>query len=163
MLPETRTILYAADLGDLSTPAFNRAAAEAVRHGARLTVLHIVEPATGPAAKLLASYMADNEVRAMRAGGIQHLVEALTKTIETFCAEQLADGITLPFPPEPRVEEGYPPETIVRVAGELDADLIVMGTRTRTHTVLGRFFLGSTAQSVLQLSDRPVLVVPLSA
>lgn len=161
MLPEIKTILYAADLGDLSRPAFHRAAAEALRHGARLHILHVVGPASGAAAKMLMSYMGDAELRAMREGGLRHLLEALEERIRAFCAEQLADAITLPHAPVPRVEEGHPPETIVRVAGEIDADLIVMGTRTRTHTILGRFFLGSTAQSVLQLSDRPVLVVPL--
>ncbi len=161
MLPEIKTILYAADLGEVSLPAFQRAAAEAVRHGAHLHVLHVVGPASGAAAKLVATYMADTELRAMRDGGIHHLLEALEARIKAFCAEQLADDIVLPHAPRPRVEEGHPPETIVRIAEEIDADLIVMGTRTRTHTILGRFFLGSTAQSVLQLSDRPVLVVPL--
>lgn len=161
MLPEIKTILYAADLGELSLPALQRAAAEAVRHGAHLHILHVVSPASGAAAKMIPNYMADADLRSMRQGGIQHLAEALGERITAFCAEQLADHIVLPHPPQPRVEEGYPPETIVRVADEVDADLIVMGTRTRTHTILGRFFLGSTAQSVLQLSDRPVLVVPL--
>lgn len=161
MLPEINTILYAADLGDVSQPAFHRAAAEAVRHGAHLHILHVVGPASGAAAKFVASYMADADIREMRQGGLRHLLEALDERIRAFCAEQLADAITLPHPPVPRVEEGHPPETIVRVAEEVGADLIVMGTRTRTHTILGRFFLGSTAQSVLQLSDRPVLVVPL--
>lgn len=161
MLPEIKTILYAADLGDISTPAFHRAAAEAVRHNARLHVLHVVEAPTSTGAKLMASYMADADIRAMREGGFRHLMDILTERITTFCDEQLADSITLPHPPTPRVEEGAPPETIIRVADAIDADLIVMGTRTRSHTILGRFFVGSTAQSVLQLSDRPLLIVPL--
>ena len=52
---------------------------------------------------------------------------------------------------------GYPPKQILRVAREIDADLIVVGTRG-----LGRMksaVLGSTSHDVLEHSDRPVLVV----
>lgn len=162
MLPEIKTILYAADLGDLSLPAFQRAAAEAWRHGARLHVLHVVEAPTSAAAKLIAGYLADEELQALRAGGFRHLTERLAERISAFIEDQIADNIRLEHPPVPRVEEGRAPETIIRVADDINADLIVMGTRTRSHTILGRFFVGSTAQSVLQLSDRPLLIVPLS-
>lgn len=162
MLPEIKTILYAADLGDLSLPAFQRAAAEAWRHGARLHVLHVVEAPTNAAAKLIAGYLADEELQALRAGGFRHLTERLAERISAFIEDQIADNIRLEHPPVPRVEEGRAPETIIRVADDINADLIVMGTRTRSHTILGRFFVGSTAQSVLQLSDRPLLIVPLS-
>lgn len=52
---------------------------------------------------------------------------------------------------------GYPPKQILRVARELDADLIVVGSRG-----LGRMksaVLGSTSHEVLANSDTPVLVV----
>jgi nucleotide-binding universal stress UspA family protein len=52
---------------------------------------------------------------------------------------------------------GYPPKQILRVAREIDADLIVVGTRG-----LGRVksaVLGSTSHDVLENSDRPVLVI----
>lgn len=162
MLPEIKTILYAADLGEMSLPAFLRAAGEAVRHGAQLHVLHVVDASSTSASKLIGSYMADAELQALRADGIRHLKEMLVERIDSFIADQLADNIVLPHRPLPLVEEGRPCETIIRVADAIDADLIVLGTRTRTHTILGRFFVGSTAQSVLQLSDRPLLIVPLS-
>ena len=46
---------------------------------------------------------------------------------------------------------------IVRVADELDAALIVTGTRGRS--AMAAAFLGSTAQGVLHHAHRPVLVV----
>ncbi len=161
MLPEIKSILYAADLSDLSLTAFERAAAESVRHGAQLHVLHVVEAPSGAGAKLIANYLADEEIQAMRQGGVQHLTEILGDRIRQFIDDQIADRVALPFPPVPHVEEGRPPEVIISVADEIEADLIVLGTRTRTHSILGRFFVGSTAQSVLQLSDRPLLIVPL--
>lgn len=52
---------------------------------------------------------------------------------------------------------GYPPKQIVRLARDIDADLIVIGSRG-----LGRVksaVLGSTSREVLAKADRPVMVV----
>jgi nucleotide-binding universal stress UspA family protein len=52
---------------------------------------------------------------------------------------------------------GYPPKQIARLANDLDADVIVVGSRA-----LGRFkraVLGSTSRELLSLTDRPVLIV----
>jgi nucleotide-binding universal stress UspA family protein len=48
-------------------------------------------------------------------------------------------------------------ETIVELAGDLDADLIVLGERGLTGL---RALLGSVSNHVLQHARRPVLVVP---
>jgi nucleotide-binding universal stress UspA family protein len=52
---------------------------------------------------------------------------------------------------------GYPAETIVRVAEERKADLIVMGTHGRTG--LQHVLLGSVAEKVVRLAPCPVLTV----
>ena len=52
---------------------------------------------------------------------------------------------------------GYAPKQIVRLAREIDADLIVLGSRG-----LGRVksaVLGSTSREVLTKADRPVMIV----
>lgn len=57
----------------------------------------------------------------------------------------------------PELLVGYPPKQILRLAAELDADLIVVGSRG-----LGRLksaILGSTSREVLARAGRPVLVV----
>jgi nucleotide-binding universal stress UspA family protein len=46
---------------------------------------------------------------------------------------------------------------LMRTAAEYDADLIVMGTRGRHG--LRRLLLGSVAESLLRLADRPVLLL----
>ena len=57
--------------------------------------------------------------------------------------------------------DGFPPQVLVRAARDLDADLVVMGTRGRTG--LSHLLLGSTAERVMQLAACPVLVVPTRA
>lgn len=52
---------------------------------------------------------------------------------------------------------GKPSEEIVRLAGELGADLIVLGTRP--HHPLRRRFLGGTADKVVDAAPCSVLVV----
>lgn len=59
-----------------------------------------------------------------------------------------------------RVERGAVVETILRVARESNAGLIVAGTRARRG--LARLLLGSTSAELLQETDRPVLLVPPS-
>jgi nucleotide-binding universal stress UspA family protein len=59
--------------------------------------------------------------------------------------------------PSLRAEVGLPANEIVRVADELGVDQIVMGTHGKGS--LGSLFLGSVAQRVLHLTQRPVLLV----
>ena len=61
---------------------------------------------------------------------------------------------------EAEVVAGSPAETIVRVAQEHDADLIVMGTHGRTG--LQHVLLGSVAEKVVRLAACPVLTVRYS-
>ena len=55
------------------------------------------------------------------------------------------------------VREGLPAETIIEVAEERGADLVVMGSHGRN--LLQRLLLGSTAARVLERSRIPVTVV----
>jgi nucleotide-binding universal stress UspA family protein len=59
------------------------------------------------------------------------------------------------------IEKGNVEETILNTAQQMNVDMIVMGTRT--HSALAKMFMGSSAQRVMQHSDRPVLIVPLPA
>ena len=58
---------------------------------------------------------------------------------------------------ESRHRDGDPADEIVRIAAELDADLIVIGSRGRTG--LTRLVLGSVARQVLRHATSSVLVV----
>jgi len=52
---------------------------------------------------------------------------------------------------------GYAAREIIAEAKEVDADVIIMGSRGRGD--LAGLLLGSTAHKVIHLADRPVLVV----
>jgi len=58
---------------------------------------------------------------------------------------------------EVEVAVGHPADTIVRVAQERDADLIVMSTHGRTG--LQHMFLGSVAEKVVRLAPCAVMTV----
>ncbi len=52
---------------------------------------------------------------------------------------------------------GKPADVVIKVAEEIDADLIVMATHGRTG--ITRLFLGSVAEQVVRESKRPVLTI----
>ena len=56
------------------------------------------------------------------------------------------------------VEEGKPFETILKVAEEWDADLIVLGTHGRTG--ISHLLMGSVAEKVIRHSVIPSFIVP---
>lgn len=161
MIPDISKILYASDLGESSRPAFTLAAKEAFKHNAQITFLNVLEPVSETTAALLGGPLGFDALSDMRTQGIDKLKSLMNRRFQKFCTEELMGREALQHVPVFRVEEGPAAETIIQIANELDVDLIVMGTRTRTHSTLGRFFVGSTAQSVLQLCDRPMLIVPL--
>lgn len=59
----------------------------------------------------------------------------------------------------PMVVEGIPFVEIVKVASDLDVDLIAMG-RHRQAPRVDQLLFGSTAEKVMRTSTRPVLCVP---
>jgi nucleotide-binding universal stress UspA family protein len=60
-----------------------------------------------------------------------------------------------------RLEEGPPAQCICDVAGELPADLIVMGTRGRSG--LAHILLGSVAERTVRMAPCPVLTLKETA
>jgi nucleotide-binding universal stress UspA family protein len=92
---------------------------------------------------------------------MQDVRNAILKRVEGFCEAELdAHELLQPDQLDARVEEGEPWKEILRVADEIHASLIVMGTR-HDHS-LGKLLIGSVATKVMEHSKRPVLVVPLS-
>jgi len=138
------TILHVTDFSVQANYAFRMACALARDYGARLVVLHVVLPPvayTDGVMLPLPANLGDEEKREL---------EQLTVPDGNVRAER-------------RLEHGDPVTETLRVAREINADLIVMGSHGRTG--LSRLLMGSVAEQVVRRSTCPVLVVkmPLAA
>ncbi|SIR06445.1 universal stress protein [Marinobacterium stanieri] len=161
MFHDVKKILYVSDLEKGSRPAF-RAAVSLCGHysESQITYLHVIESLSGTTRSVLSNMMEQEEIDEMLKKGVDALSEKIRKRIEKFCEDELEEHEVLSLKNiDARVEEGTPWSRILEVADEIDADVIVMGTRK--HSTLGQLLVGSTATKTLTHSKRPVLVVPL--
>jgi nucleotide-binding universal stress UspA family protein/uncharacterized protein (DUF2267 family) len=138
MLP-IRTILHPTDLSDCSRHAGELAANLAKDRDAQLVLLHIIEPSE------ISSELgvALSDPRSLRAAVDGELVELQRSYNGVHCEHVVAMG--------------SPAAEIVRVAGEIKSDLIVLGTHGRRG--LGRLLMGSVAEEVIRRAPCPVLTL----
>jgi nucleotide-binding universal stress UspA family protein len=141
-------ILVPVDFDEASLRAVDGAIDLAATLGASVVLMHAYEvpivalfpegPLTSPAVD--SARLAENSAGALRA-----LAEA-----------RAGRGV----PVEIAVREGVPWQQIEEVADEVDADLIVMGTKGRRGIL--RALFGSVAEHVVRTAHQPVLTIPLS-
>lgn len=141
-MPPLQTILCAYDFSETAALALQQARRLADRHDARLVLAHVVEPIplgpypniSAPTSDLAISEIAEKrveeEARALRASG---------RDVDVI------------------VRLGEPGSTLVSVAEEVGADLVVLGTRGLTG--VRHVLLGSTAEAVVRRAPMPVLTV----
>jgi nucleotide-binding universal stress UspA family protein len=135
------TILCPVDFSDASAHAVSYALELAKRLGASVHLVHVYElvPYSMPdglgGADFLARFSDELEVELAK------------------LAERAGPGVKTHL-----VVRGVPHREIARVAKDLGADLVVMGTHGRTG--LERALLGSVADRVVRSSTIPVIVVP---
>lgn len=162
MIPEVKRILYASDIEEGGRPAF-RAAIRLCLCGnfnAKITFLNIIEPIGSTAKSLMKNMINDTEMKSLHDNGIANLKAKLMTRIDHFLEQEVSEQEMLKADQiVPRVEEGEPWKVILSVAKEIDASVIVMGTRK--HSGIGLFLLGSTAAKVMHHSTIPVLIVPI--
>lgn len=127
------------------SPAANAALAHAaaLAAGGRVVVVHAHEPAPKQLDPRWREILSADQAERSRA-----ILDALPERIAA-----LLDGITW----ESVAVDGPPCAALCRIAEELDADAIVVGTHG-----FGRIsaLLGSVAHDLLRESDRPVIVIP---
>ncbi|MCS6976002.1 MAG: universal stress protein [Gemmatales bacterium] len=134
-----KTILHATDFSPHSEYAFRLACSLARDHGAKVVVLHVVAP--HPAVSYGEMIVEPDAA----------LVQQAWDQIRTIKSPDPA------VPLEHRVEQGFAAAEIVRVAEEIKADMIVLGTHGRSG--LGRLLMGSVAEQVVRKAPCPVLTV----
>jgi nucleotide-binding universal stress UspA family protein len=141
-MPRIQTILCPVDFSPHSDCAYGLAGSLARDYGARLVVLHVPQPPVvlfddgGHPIPTPADY---------RAAAWQRLTE-LQPTGSSAAEEHL-------------LGEGEAAASILRTAGKIKPDLIVMGTQGRGG--VGRVLIGSVAEDVLRKAPCPVLTFKL--
>jgi universal stress protein A len=148
-LPAITRILVPVDFSPSAGAALDYAAFLAGKHGAELTVLHVWEAQghVGPDARSMLPIGAGGQP------GWEHVRVEVRREVELFLGKA---GIR-PRGAAVRVEAGEPSDTILQVAKDVGADLVVMGTHGRTG--LSRLLIGSVAEAVLRRSTCPVLTI----
>ncbi|MBE2295747.1 MAG: universal stress protein [Phycisphaerales bacterium] len=161
MIPPVKTILYTTALGSHTRPVFRFTVGLAKQLGARIVLLHVVEPLSNSVRFLIDSYLKPDAARELHRQASEGILEKIHKRMEAFCEEEL--GTTLQETEvigEVRVVSGMACEVILFEADRVNADLIIIGT----HTGSGKRadLLGSTSRRVTLTSKRPVLLVPVT-
>ena len=136
-------ILCPVDFSEFSSRALHHAGALAYRHGARLTVLHVVP--NRPFTDLPLPALTDDERR------------QLTDQVRRF-------GADLPAEVSPDIlvrEAPVVSREILSQAKAIPADLLVIGSHGRSG--FERFLLGSVTEKVMRSAPCPTLVVPCRA
>jgi nucleotide-binding universal stress UspA family protein len=137
-----KTILVPTDFSDCSQEAMDYATSLAQGFHARIIFLHVMEPPVYGLDFTLTPYEVPAEMKQKLKDSIKRSVE------ETKKLNVDAEGYFV---------LGVPYAEIVKAAKKHEADLIVMGTHGRTG--LSHFWIGSTAERVIQNAGCPVLTV----
>jgi nucleotide-binding universal stress UspA family protein len=142
-----RRILCAVDLSEHSRQTIDTALAFAQESDAVVTLLHVVNAASGPAVTGLFRPLPalDTRRRELESEALEKLRAATPDGTREWC--QVNE----------RATTGTPWREILAVADERKVDLVVMGAHG--HGPVGERLFGSTTSQVVRRSARPVLVV----
>ena len=144
-LPEKPTcILAPTDFSDASRAALEEGIALARRWGARLVLLHVIEPIVQ--AYAWATDLAGGEIYVIEPAELQPEWDALIASLDL-------NGVSW----EQQTIKGEVSSTVAAAAQSFAADLIVMGTHGRTG--LTHALLGSVAEGVARAAATSVLTV----
>jgi len=153
MIPKIKRILYATDLSENSSYAFIYAVDMAKKHGAKIIILHAIEPIP-PYAE---AYIPLKETMQQKQ---EALIATVKSRLEEFCKKAEPQiGTCVDLVEKILVPVGHPPEEILNAANDENCDLIVMGTHGKGF--LAHTFLGSVSDAVLRRTRKPVFIIPL--
>lgn len=139
-----KSILVPIDFSELSKKALDYAVAFAAQFGARLTLLHVLEPVTGPGLGNLAPLVMEND----------KLVADRKARLDKLAKQR---GISPKIVEKLLVRCGRSFVEVADAARTLKIDLIIIATHG--FTGLKHTFLGSTTERVVRYAPCPVLVV----
>jgi nucleotide-binding universal stress UspA family protein len=157
---KVQSILLATDMQSGAAGVLRHAEGLAHGLGAKVHVLHVLEPLTRYAQSLLDTYIAPEVKKRLQHEGYEDSRRELREKLEALCTEAGLDDIERgELLGELRVESGDASDVVLKVARQVSADMIVLGSRG--HSALGEALLGSVAHKVSMASKIPVLLVPV--
>ncbi len=161
MLPTIKKLLYATDLSPDGPQIFRYAAALAKQYGAKIIMLHALEPLGPTATSLVRNVVPTETLERLEREGLSKVRDQIHQRLQRFCDEELGGQAQVEdLVDDIRIVEGAPATVIVEQAQSQGADVIVMGMHG--YTALERMLLGSVANKVVQQCRVPVLLVPVS-
>lgn len=140
------SIVCPVDFSEPSRSALAYAAAIADHVGGHLTVLSVVDSLLAEAASA--------------SGVVPPLADETRCELKRFCGEVFAHRASRAAEVDYLVATGKPADEILRVARDLEADLIVVSSHGRSG--FRKLFFGSTTERVLREAHAPVLITPES-
>jgi acetoin utilization protein AcuB len=159
MIPQIKKILYATDLSKNSAYAFFYAVDMAKNYNASIVILHSIEPI--PRIYDEGGVDIEGVMKKAKQQEKETDIEEIKKRLQEFCKNtetqigfpcvELVSKILVPL--------GHPVEEILKTADDEGCDAIVLGTHGKGF--LKQTFLGSVAGSVLELTRKPVFIIPL--
>ncbi len=137
-------IVVATDFSEVSDAAVDYAVELAKTYGATVTLVHVYAlPVYGfPSGALITT----PEMATRLMAGAQEGATAA-------CARVASSGVDI----KPIVREGLAWEEVHKIADEVDADLVVIGTHGRKG--IAHALLGSVAEKIVRTATRPILTI----
>ena len=158
MIPEIKKILYPTDLSENARYAFGFAVSLANSYDAKITVLHVVEEISSFARSMVEEIMGEKRWTETIKEKETEVLSSLKTRLEEFCTDVLREEPACPFMVDKTiVVSGHPVDQIVRYTAEMEADLVIMGSRGKGG--VADVTMGSTSRRVLRRCKKPVLIV----
>lgn len=154
---EIKSILYASDLTEGSTTILGHAVGLAEKLGAKIYAITVIPPIS---IRPYNDFLTKQKLDEMTREGCRIKEKELNEHLVTFSKEhpdfKLDDVLATV-----KAYEGNAYKQILKYAEEINADMIIMGSRGKSP--LGEIFVGSVASRVTMNAKVPVLLVPIES
>ncbi len=149
-----KKILIPVDFSECSVPAIKFSKTLAQKTGAELYFIHVLElPGSNVTRMETGEWSFSDDLTSGDVPLMMFLLKETKSKMENLIEESELDGINVKH----NIEVGSPGERIVDAAKKYEADMIVMGTHGSSGW--NELFVGSNAEKVVRMADRPVLAI----
>lgn len=151
-------ILYATDLGLYGPYLMEQVAVLVQSTGARVDLLHVVEPMGLFAESVIDSFMPEKEKEYLRDKGLAEIIGKIRLQVIDTLNSEYTNSMKLINLDEVLVEVGEPSKVILKQSIAVDYNLIIIAGHSQQDC--GGGALGVVAERVLKESKIPVYVLP---